>query len=262
VNGRYDGNWLGIVQRNLPHVVERLVKARAKTLVVAPGLIERPYVFEGNDLPGVMLSTGVRRLVNLHAVKPGQRAVVLSANPEGDAAIDDLARAGVEVAKVVDGRRGPTIQRATGSRGVQAVECADGTVVDCDLLVTAVGWTAPTALLNMAGDRPVYSERAARFLPSRLPDDVLVAGGIGGDGPLEQLTEHARAVGREAAGRAAETARSLCAGIPQIAERRAGPPTPSRPSPCPSCRSRTTPPCSSPARGGSSTSPRTSPRRT
>ena len=226
VNGRYDGNWLGIVQRNLPHVVERLVKARAKTLVVAPGLIERPYVFEGNDLPGVMLSTGVRRLVNLHAVKPGQRAVVLSANPEGDAAIDDLARAGVEVAKVVDGRRGPTIQRATGSRGVQAVECADGTVVDCDLLVTAVGWTAPTALLNMAGDRPVYSERAARFLPSRLPDDVLVAGGIAGDGPLEQLTEHARAVGREAARRAAETARSLCAGIPQIAERRAGPPDP------------------------------------
>jgi sarcosine oxidase subunit alpha len=60
--------------------------------VVAPGLIERPYVFEGNDLPGVMISTGVRRLINLYAVRPGQRAVVFSANPERDAAAVDLRR--------------------------------------------------------------------------------------------------------------------------------------------------------------------------
>ncbi|MGH3343310.1 MAG: 2Fe-2S iron-sulfur cluster-binding protein, partial [Carbonactinosporaceae bacterium] len=76
VFGRYDGNWVAIVQRSPGHVAERLVKARARTLVVAPGLIERPYVFAGNDLPGVMLSTAVRRLVNLWAVKPGERAVV------------------------------------------------------------------------------------------------------------------------------------------------------------------------------------------
>src|SRR5438552_12143520 len=34
-------------------------------LPISPGLIERPYVFAGNDLPGVMLSTAVRRLINL-----------------------------------------------------------------------------------------------------------------------------------------------------------------------------------------------------
>jgi sarcosine oxidase subunit alpha len=65
VNGRYDDNWVAVMQRNLPHVEERLVKARAKTLVVAPGLIERPYIFEGNDTPGVILSTAARRLRNL-----------------------------------------------------------------------------------------------------------------------------------------------------------------------------------------------------
>ncbi|MBA3432369.1 MAG: (2Fe-2S)-binding protein, partial [Actinobacteria bacterium] len=52
VAGRYDGNWVSVVQRNLPYLVERLVKARTKSLVVAAGLIERPYVFEGNDTPG------------------------------------------------------------------------------------------------------------------------------------------------------------------------------------------------------------------
>src|SRR5207245_6119972 len=103
---------------------ERLVKARAKTLVVAPGLIERPYVFAGNDLPGVMLSTAVRRLINLYAVKPGERAVVLSANQEGDAAVADLKRAGVEVARVEAARLVGGVVAATGRGGVHAVQVA------------------------------------------------------------------------------------------------------------------------------------------
>jgi sarcosine oxidase, subunit alpha len=216
VNGRYDGNWVAVLQRNLPHVVERLVKARAKTLVLAPGLIERPYVFEGNDTPGVILSTAARRLVNLYAVKPGNRAVVFSANESGDAAARDLERAGVEVARVVDARRGGDIVRVVGGSKLRSVECADGAKVECDLLVTAVGWTAPTSLANMAGDRPVYDGRAARFFPSKLPEEVLVSGTLAGDGTLDELLAHARATGREAARRAAaRTARTLRAGIPQ-----------------------------------------------
>ena len=55
--------------------------------------------------------------------------------------------------------------------------------------VPAVGWTAPTSLLNMSGNRPVYNPRAARFFPdvAGLPADVLVTGGIAGDGRLEEL---------------------------------------------------------------------------
>src|SRR5699024_12107529 len=82
------------------------LKVRARTLVAAPGLIERPYVFEGNDLPGVMLMTGARRLINRYAVRPGRRAVVFTANAHGDAGIEDLKRAGVNVVAVVDGRSG------------------------------------------------------------------------------------------------------------------------------------------------------------
>src|SRR5215213_7196436 len=215
VNGRYDANWVAVMQRNLPHVEERLVKARAKTLVVAPGLIERPYVFEGNDTPGVILSTAARRLINLYAVKPGDRAVVFSANGSGDAAARDLERAGVEVARVVDARRGGDIVRVIGRSNVRSVECADGAKVRCDLLVTAAGWTAPTSLANMAGDRPVYHERAARFFPSELPEDVLATGGIAGDGTLDELLAHARATGREAARRVARSAQTMRFGAAQ-----------------------------------------------
>jgi len=231
VLGRYDGNGVAILDRRHGGAeAEHLIRARAKTLVVAPGLIERPYVFAGNDLPGVMLSTAVRRLINLHAVRPGQRAVVLTANPEGDAAIADLKRAGVEVARVEDARLGGDVTAATGRGGVHAVQVADGSRVECDMLVTAVGWTAPTSLLNQSGDRPVYSPRAARFLPdpARLPEEVLVTGGIAGDGSVDELTEHAAAVGAEAARRALRIAAARVAATPT---RSPAAPPPRAPSP-------------------------------
>ncbi len=233
VAGRYDGNWTAVVQRGLPGGAEQLIKARAKVLVVAPGLIERPYVFAGNDVPGVMLSTAVRRLIGLHAVKPGERAVVLTANADGDAAIASLMQAGVEVARVLDARAGQDIVRVRGrgvgrgsvSRhgvgqrwGVRAVEAADGTTTECDLVVTATGWTAPAALLSMAGDQPAYDPRAARFFPRHLPGNVLAAGGITGDGNHEELIAHAEATGREAARRAARIRREWQAAVPTRAQ--------------------------------------------
>ncbi len=202
VAGRYDHNWVSVVQRDMTHVDERLVLARVKTLVVAAGTLERPYVFKGNDLPGVMLSTAVRRLINLYAVKPGDRAVVFTANKSGDALIADLERVDVEIAAVLDGRKGQTVVEAAGRKGVKTVVDSNGNRIDADLLVTAIGWTTPTALLNMAGDRPVYHSRAARFLPSSLPTNVLAAGGMVGDGTTDQLVEHGTAVGHEAALRA------------------------------------------------------------
>ncbi|MBA3417449.1 MAG: (2Fe-2S)-binding protein [Geodermatophilaceae bacterium] len=218
VTGRYDGNWVSVLQRSAPgatpHFRERLVKARAKHLILAPGLLDRPYVVGGNDLPGVMLSTAVRRLVNLYAVRPGDRAVVLTANASGDAAVADLTRAGVEVARVLDARQGEDIARIRGRSGVRAVECSDGSVVDCDLVVTAVGWTTPLTLATVSGARAEFRPEAARFVPVGLPDDVSATGGIVGDGSLDELLDHATAVGREAARRAARSAVALAAGNP------------------------------------------------
>ncbi len=217
VLGRYDENWFGVVQRGLPGIPERLIKARAKMLVVAAGLMERPYVFDGNDLPGVMLSTAARRLINLYAVRPGQRAVVLTANAAGDAAVEDLRRIGVDLAAVVDPRQGVDVVRAHGRRGgLSAVELTDGRTIEADLLVTAIGWTAMTSLLNMAGNRPIYVPEAARFVPDHatMPDNVLVTGGLVGDGSVAQIVDHGEAVGAEAARRAAHRRDAQVAATP------------------------------------------------
>ena len=81
---------------------DTLHQVRAQRLVVATGAIEQPLVFAGNDLPGVMLSGGARRLVALYAVAPGTRAVVATISDRGLEAALALRDAGVEVAAVAD----------------------------------------------------------------------------------------------------------------------------------------------------------------
>lgn len=209
VTGWYEAGWVAINQREVTgdgQPIERLVKCRAKCTVIAPGLIERPYVFSGNDRVGVVLATAVRRLLHLHGVVPAERAVVFTANAEGDQTASDLRSAGVDVT-VVDARSGLTIVSADGSKDrVESVTLSDGREIATDLLVTSVGWTGPTSLANMAGDRPEYDASAARFFPTSALDErshgmVLATGGLVGDGSRDELVEHGAAIGRLAARR-------------------------------------------------------------
>jgi sarcosine oxidase subunit alpha len=201
VTGRYDHNWISVNQRSHSIAPERLVKARAGVMVVAAGLIERPYVFAGNDTPGVILAGAARRLINLFGVKPGTRAVVMTANEEGDGAVTDLERAGVEIVAVLDARKGESIVAVQGRGRVSKVQVSDGRTLSADTVVTATGWTAPTSLLNMGGDRPVYDPVAARYFSNSLPSNILATGGIAGDGSTAELEAHGRTTGQLAANR-------------------------------------------------------------
>jgi sarcosine oxidase, subunit alpha len=99
--GYYADHWIALVEK------ERLVKMRARAVVLATGACEQPAVFGNNDLPGVMLATAAQRLVHQFAVRPFSRGVVLTANGDGYRAALDLQRAGVEIAAVVDLRSAP-----------------------------------------------------------------------------------------------------------------------------------------------------------
>ena len=63
---------------------ERLIHLRAERVVVATGAYEAPLLFQNNDVPGVMLSSGVQRLLHQHGVRAGECAVVVSAAPGGE----------------------------------------------------------------------------------------------------------------------------------------------------------------------------------
>ncbi len=81
-----------------------LYRFRAERIVVATGATEQPLVFPGNDLVGVMLPDGVRRLIRDFSIKPGERAVVLGSDDDTLSIADELAELGIEVAE----GRGPS----------------------------------------------------------------------------------------------------------------------------------------------------------
>ncbi|MBA2332291.1 MAG: (2Fe-2S)-binding protein, partial [Actinobacteria bacterium] len=156
-----------------------LLRFRAERIVVATGSIEQPLLFPGNDLVGVMLPSGVRRLVREWALKPGERAVVVA--PDAEAIADDLRTAGTEVAHVVDlAERAPGEIVATARKGRIRSVRVDGETVECDLLVMSAGRQPAYSLLAQAGARIEYDAAAGIFIPRDLPPNVEAAGSVAG----------------------------------------------------------------------------------
>jgi sarcosine oxidase, subunit alpha len=97
--GVYEGNLLGAVQIDYDRPnAETLLHLRAGSVVVATGAYETQFLFANNDLPGVMLSTAVLRLLHQHAIVPGKRAVLIGDTARCSQLQADLEAAGVEVA--------------------------------------------------------------------------------------------------------------------------------------------------------------------
>ena len=81
-----------------------LRQVRAERHIAATGSIEQPLMFDGNDLPGVMLSSGAQRLASLYGVRPGKAAVVATVSDRGLEAALALHGAGVAITAVADAR--------------------------------------------------------------------------------------------------------------------------------------------------------------
>ena len=160
-----------------------LYRFRAARIIVATGAIEQPLVFPGNDLIGVMLPGGVRRLVNDFSIKPGNRAIVVAADDEGFEVADDLSEAGVAVPRVIDLRETrPRELVAQGGKGRVRRLVVDGESFDCDLLVASGGRQPAYSLLAQAGARIEFDSELGVFVPTELPSGVEAVGSVTGDG--------------------------------------------------------------------------------
>jgi sarcosine oxidase subunit alpha len=240
VLGWFQDHWLPAVQG------DRLLKIRAAAVVAAPGLIEQPLIFADNDLPGIMLGSGVQRLLRLHGVAPGKRAVVVAANDDGWAVAADLNAAGVQIAAIADEREpgecrsphraaleaattvlwGHTITAARGGSQVRAAHLAPLSGAgqsprrfNCDLIVLGVGWAPILDLVHQAGGLVAYDEASAEYRASRLPPGLFLAGRAAGAHALAAELAGARLAGADAAAHAGlgaapdEAARARCAAL-------------------------------------------------
>ncbi len=223
--GWYQENWLCAVKGT------RLFKIRTKSVVVATGAYEAPLIFDNNDLPGVMLGSAVQRLVHLFGVLPGKQIVIVTANEDGWDVAADLQSLGVNVGAIVEEREpnacsSPyrdglvnagvpvfyrhTIVGALGSNAVRGAKIArideHGEIspittqsLNCDLIVTSMGWTPATELAYMAGGKSEYSGDRAEILPASTPPGVYVVGRAAGIHALDSQIAEAEEVGSNAA---------------------------------------------------------------
>jgi sarcosine oxidase subunit alpha len=206
---------------------DTLHQVRARRHVYATGAIEQPLVFAGNDVPGVMLSSGALRLARFYGVRPGQRAVVATTSERGVDAALALIDAGVAVLAVADLRadagpgdgrlrergievlRGWTVARTRGrptvtgavleplpgARGNGAMRLE----LECDLVVVSGGDAPAISLVSQAGGRTAYDAGSGQFVVTDLPPGVSVAGQVAGHGRAESAAASGELAGLEAA---------------------------------------------------------------
>ncbi|SFT85674.1 sarcosine oxidase subunit alpha family protein [Paraburkholderia aspalathi] len=213
--GYYDGNTVGVVERVSDHRAEslpgeprqRVRLIRAKKVVLATGAIERPLVFVNNDLPGIMLASGVREYCNAYAAIPGRRVVIATNNDSAYQCARDLAESGVTVLAIVDARphvhgslieaierrgieiiRGHVVTRAVGSRQLRSVCLAPTGVshgnatrrIDCDLLAVSGGWSPVIHLQSQRSVKPVFDAALDAFVAAQDTSECVCVGAIRG----------------------------------------------------------------------------------
>jgi sarcosine oxidase subunit alpha len=240
VFGCYEQNWIAAAQGN------RLIKARARAVVIATGAYESPALFENNDLPGVLLGSGIQRLVRLWGVVPGARAVVLSANRRGLRTALELADAGIEIAAVAEMRAAPdqdlvaalasaqitllaetSIAKAVGRSHVEGVQLRSlrgdpVREIACDLVAMSNGLTPANELLFQAGGELAWDDTLNAFVPISLPAQVFAAGEVAATHDLAPIEREGELAGRQAAlaaGCGDETARQRAEALTEEVER-------------------------------------------
>ena len=229
--GWFDDNWLSIAAKH------RLLKLRSQSVVIASGSFEQPAVFHNNDLPGVMLGSAAQRLLRLYAVKPGQRAVVMTGNDDGYGVALDLLDAGIDVAAVLEMRKelpaGELTQAVLGRevevlcnhaiysaipgpakrsiKGVTAAAIAgDGRLsvakrnIGCDLLCMSVGYSPAAQLLCHSGRQLTYDEPTSMLQVAAAPlhgnsEKAIVAGSLNGAFDLQAVLADGKHAGWAAA---------------------------------------------------------------
>lgn len=217
VTGYYDDNFLIAVQRLTSHhgadttegaVRERVWRIRSARVVLATGAHERPIVFAGNDVPGVMLAESVRVYLQRYGVLAGERVVLFTAHDDAYRVAGDLMAVGAAVV-VVDPRSpvgqtdGPAVifndEVTTGSVLTGSVVTAthsapDGSLtavtvrgpageslhIPADLLAVSGGWNPAVHLYSQAGGRLEFDGAIGSFIPAGARQNVVVAGAARG----------------------------------------------------------------------------------
>ena len=188
VYGSYDHGIYGALERCTDHLASSGGKPRqvlwrlyTKRALLTAGATERSIAFGNNDRPGIMQAGAVRTYLNRFGVAPGRRVAVFTNNEDGLRTADDLKARGVDVAAVIDARKGETVIDTKGRKGLKSITLSDGKTIDADCLAVSGGWSPNVHLTCHHRGRPVWRDDIAGFVPGEeLPTGMQVAGAANG----------------------------------------------------------------------------------
>jgi methylglutamate dehydrogenase subunit C len=199
--GWFDGNIFGALERVNDHAAvpapfeprQRYWRIHAKRAVLAAGAEERPLVFGGNDVPGVMLASAMRHYANRFAAAAGKSVAVFSNNDSAMRTVNDMKAHGVNIAAVIDTRTGGRILNVKGGKGVAAID--DGQhAIPCDAVAMSGGWSPIVNLMCHRGAKPIWNESIAAFTPPEVGAEFTAIGSAAGHMLLSEcLADGARA---------------------------------------------------------------------
>jgi sarcosine oxidase subunit alpha len=210
--GYYHDNFIGAVQRltdQSPEITdtprEKLWRIRAGEVVLAQGAIERPLVFDGNDTPGVMLSSAAKVYANRYGVAVGKAPALMASHDSGWHDVFALAKAGISISAIIDVRESVDsaltleadrlgipvylnhgVVGVNGRHGVSSVDICDYTNqrvhrVDTDALLMAGGWTPSVHLWSHSKGSLKWRDDLGAYVPDVPNENVQCVGACAGD---------------------------------------------------------------------------------
>lgn len=210
--GYYHDNFIGAVQRLTDHSPdnsdsprEKLWRIRAGEVVLAQGAIERPLVFDGNDTPGVMLSSAAKVFANRYGVAVGRSVALMAVHDSGWHDVFALAKAGVGIKAIIDVRKdvdsaltqeadrlgikvylNHSVTGVNGRHQVASIQiCNNGdnlcARIDCDTLLMAGGWTPSVHLWSHSKGSLAWRDDIGAYVPDQPNENVRCAGACSGN---------------------------------------------------------------------------------
>jgi sarcosine oxidase, subunit alpha len=199
---------------------QRLLKIRAKKVIVATGSLERPLIFNNNDRPGIMLSSAIKRYADYYGVICGKKNVFFTNNDTAYESALSLTKKGIKVEAIIDIREksdsfvikeaiklgikiywSHTIVDTLGYKKLKQISLMElskngqSTVgskikIHCDCLGIAGGWTPAVHLFTQSGGKLKFRDEDQVFIPSKYPSEQISIGSCNGDFELDSVIKN------------------------------------------------------------------------
>ena len=203
------------------NVRQRLLKIRAKKVIVATGSLERPLIFNNNDRPGIMLSSAVKKYADYYGVACGKKNIFFTNNDTAYESAISLFNKGINVEAIIDIRENSesSIVKEAKNLGIkiywsytvvdthgykrlkqisimglskdgQSFSSPKKDILECDCLAIAGGWTPAVHLFTQSGGKLKFRDEDHVFIPNKYPSKQISIGSSNGDFELDKIIKN------------------------------------------------------------------------